>query len=244
MAARKNEFGERHPDTLEAMLELELAHREDQPEEAEMLLRYVTDVKRQDLGEDDRTVLTCMTKLGEVYCQLGREAESEQIQLDVLETRKRVLGMHDDDTINSMEQLAIWYQNRGEYLQNQADLDSAEKFLRMVLEANTVSKGRDHEETFASARGLASIHRVKGSFEEAERMQSDLVERSRAVLGWNNTSTAASLEELATIYLAQGRTVAAKDLQKEVVDIYKSALGNDHPWTLEAAKTLETYNHR
>ena len=207
VARKSNEKGERHPDTLEAMLELELAERfNGAPENAMALLERVLKIQQEDLGEEHRDTLVCLTKIAEVRDMLGQEDEALQLQLKVLEIRKRVFGSVDLDTINSMEQLGIWYQNRAEYLPEENGLGKAEALFRSVLDANVTLYGQNHEETLASADRLAIVLRLQSRFDEAERLQVDTVERSKTYLGEGHDGTIAALEELEMIRASRGKS--------------------------------------
>lgn len=197
VAQKREELGERHPDTLEAMLQLELAERfSGAPENALALVEQVLKIRQDDLGEEHRDTLVCLTKVAEVRDMLGQDREAEQLQLKVLDIRKRVFGNLDPDTINSMEQLGIWYQNRAPYVPEEGGLAKADALFQSVLEANTTLYGQNHEETLASADRLAIVLRLQSRFDEAERLQLDTVERSKTYLGGEHAGTIAALEEL------------------------------------------------
>lgn len=158
VADKKKTHGERHSETLKALLNLEHAYRfEGDFDRAEQILQGVVEIQRQDLGETHRDTLTSITRIAEVKCALGFDAESESMQVDVMEKRKAVLGEYDLDTINSMEQLAIWYQNRGEYLQDKTDLTKSLQFWELVVAANKVALGNDNNETIRSVEGVEEI---------------------------------------------------------------------------------------
>lgn len=161
VAAKKTTHGERHAETLKALLKLEHAYRfEGQFDKAEQILQGVVEIQRQDLGETHRDTLTSMTRIAEVKCALGSDAESESMQIDVMEKRKAVLGEYDLDTINSMEQLAIWYQNRGEYFQDKPDLTKSIHFWKSVVAANKVALGNDNDETIRAMDGVEEVQAI------------------------------------------------------------------------------------
>ena len=206
---KRKEMGERHPDTLEAMLELELAERfSGAPENALALVEQVLKIRQEDLGEEHRDTLVCLTKVAEVRDMLGQDREAQQLQLKVLDIRKRIFGNLDLDTINSMEQLGIWYQNRTPYVPEEGGLAKAEALFRSVLEANTTIYGQNHKETLASADQLAIILRLESRFDEAERLQLDTVERSKTYLGEEHARTIAAVEELELTRSIRGKSTA------------------------------------
>lgn len=127
---------------------------------------------------------------------LGDDREAERLQLRVLDIRTRLFGELDLDTINSMEQLGIWYQNRAPYVPEEGGLVKAEALFRSVLQANTATYGPNHEETLASAIRLAVVFRLQSRLDEAETLQVDTVEKSKTYLGKEHAGTLAALEEL------------------------------------------------
>lgn len=209
VAQRTQDKGPRHPNTLEAMLDLELAERfSGTPENALAILDQVFKIRQEDLGPEHRDTLTCITKIAEVRDMLGQDPVSLQLQLEVLETRKRVLGELDLDTINSMEQLAIWYQNRAEAVPEEGGLAKAEGLFHSVLEANTKVLGPNDEETLASADRLAVVLRMQERFDEAETLQMDTVERSKTYLGKEHDGTVAAVEELELMRSLRSKSMA------------------------------------
>ena len=47
---------------------------------------------KRELGEEHPDTLTCMTNFASTYLEQGRWKEAEELQVQVIETRKRVLG--------------------------------------------------------------------------------------------------------------------------------------------------------
>jgi len=54
-----------------------------------------------------------MCNLASVFCDLGRWKEAEALEVQVLETRKRVLGQKHPDTLLSMANLVSTYHQQG-----------------------------------------------------------------------------------------------------------------------------------
>lgn len=175
---KRNTYGARHHETLETMLQLDLAYRFDGNfEESERILQEVTKIRREDLGDHDRDTLASLTRLAEIKAALGHGDDAEQMQLDVLETRRRVFGEHDLDTINSMEQLAIWYENKGTGLKDESILSKAIKFYQSVVDANSLALGQDDVETIVS----------KDRLKDAEELRAKTVECSKNALPHTGT---------------------------------------------------------
>ena len=58
------------------------------------------------LGVEHPDMLTSMANLASVYWSQGRWKEAEELEVQVIETRKRVLGVEHSDTLTSMANLA------------------------------------------------------------------------------------------------------------------------------------------
>ena len=70
-----------------------------------------------------------MNNLASTYWNLGRWQEVEELQVIVVEARKRVLGEKHPDTLLSMESLAITYRSRGR-MAEAMELDDAVAAIR------------------------------------------------------------------------------------------------------------------
>jgi hypothetical protein len=59
------------------------------------------------LGEEHLDTLTSMANLASTYSNQGRWKEAEELEVQVMETRKRVLGEEHPSTLTSMNNLAF-----------------------------------------------------------------------------------------------------------------------------------------
>jgi hypothetical protein len=73
-----------------------------------------------------------MANLASTYRNQGRWKEAEELEVQVMETRERVLGEEHPDTLTSMANLAVTYRNQGRW-------DEAEKLEVQVLETSRTS---------------------------------------------------------------------------------------------------------
>jgi tetratricopeptide (TPR) repeat protein len=76
--------------------------------------------------------LISMANLASTYRNQGRWKEAEELEVQVMETRERVLGEEHPDTLTSMANLAVTYRNQGRW-------DEAEKLEVQVLETSRTS---------------------------------------------------------------------------------------------------------
>ncbi len=76
-----------------------------------------------------------MANLASTYWNQGRWDEAEKLEVQVMETTKRVLGEEHPDTLTSMANLASTYRNQGRW-------DEAEKLEVQVMETTKEGAGR------------------------------------------------------------------------------------------------------
>jgi malate/lactate dehydrogenase len=74
--------------------------------------------------------------------------EAEKLDMQVMETRKIVLGAEHPDTLMSMASLASTYWNQGRW-------NEAEKLDMQVMEARKIVLGAEHPDTLSSMANLA-----------------------------------------------------------------------------------------
>jgi hypothetical protein len=95
------------------------------------------------------------------YHEGGQWREAEMLQLQVMETRKQVLGEEHPDTLTSMANMASTYWNQGRWKE-------AEVLNVQVLEATKRVLGEEHPDTLTSMANLASTYWNQGRWKEAE----------------------------------------------------------------------------
>ncbi|KAF1937777.1 kinesin light chain 1 [Clathrospora elynae] len=161
----------------------------------------------------------------------GRYNEAEELLVQVLKTSKKKLGADHPDTLTSMANLALTYQNQGRW-------DAAEELFLQVMETSKKKLGADHPSTLTSMVNLASTHQNQGRWDAADWLEVQVMETSKKKLGADHPSTLASMNNLAWTYQNQGRWDAAEELFVQVMETHKKKLGADHPSTLATMNNL------
>ncbi|KAJ5709206.1 hypothetical protein N7493_010540 [Penicillium malachiteum] len=134
--ARKTILGVEHPSTLISMVNLAATYREQgRWDEAEALGVQVVETRNTVLGVEHPSTLVSMANLAITYCHQGRWKnaeglgvqyeysglnildqglfkEAEPLAVQVMETRKTVLGVQHPDTLTSMNSLACIWKSR------------------------------------------------------------------------------------------------------------------------------------
>ena len=195
--------------------------------------REVSDMERE-FGGLHFVCLASMNNLASIFWNQGRSKEAEVLDVQVMETRKRVLGQEHPDTLTSMANLASTYRNQGR-------LKEAEELLVQVIETLKRVLGQEHPSTLNSMNNLASTYRNQGRSKEAEELEVQVMETRKRVHGHEHLDTLASMNNLASTYMSQGRRKEAEELQIEVVNRLRTTLGDNHPIIVQAIANLASF---
>ncbi|KAF1944328.1 HET-domain-containing protein [Clathrospora elynae] len=161
----------------------------------------------------------------------GRWGEAEELQVQVMETRKRVLGVEHPSTLASMANLASTYRNQGRWKE-------AEELQAKELGICSRVLGEEHPDTLTSMANLASTFWNQGRWKEAEKLEVQVMETRERVLGEEHPDTLTSMANLASTYMDQGRWKEAEELQAKELGISSRVLGEEHPDTLTSMANL------
>jgi tetratricopeptide (TPR) repeat protein len=196
---------------------------------AEKMIRAV--IADQALELDYPMILASKNNLAEIYRKQGRWKEAEELEIEVLETSKRVLGHEHPSTIVSMANLASAFWNQGRWKE-------AERLETQVLEISKRVLGTDHPATLTSMANLASTIWNQGQWREAEELEVQVLETSKRVLGAEHPDTLISMANLASTFYSQNRLTEAEELGVQVLEMGKRVLGAEHPDTLISMANL------
>jgi tetratricopeptide (TPR) repeat protein len=201
---------------------------------AQAVLRYSSELKTE-------IILTRSTLLSNVAWYLrsqGRWKEAEELFVQVMETRKRVLGQEHPDTLMSMANLAVTYGNQGRWKE-------AEELFVQVMETRKRVLGQEHSNTLISMANLAATYGNQGRWKEAEELEVQVIETRKRVLGQEHPDTLISMANLAVTYGNQGRWKEAEELEVQMMETRKRVLGQEHPDTLISIANLAvTYGNQ
>jgi tetratricopeptide (TPR) repeat protein len=183
------------------------------------------------VSDDDDVRIDLLWKLGMCLYQEGRFSAAEKAFLQVMETRKRMLGPEHPSTLASMSYLANTYRKKGRW-------DEAEELHMQVVETAKKVLGPEHPHTLASIGNLAVIYNKKGRWDEAEELEVQAMKTAKRVYGLEHANTLASMGNLALIYGNKGWWNKAEELQIQVIETRKRVLGLEHPDTLTNMSNL------
>jgi hypothetical protein len=191
--------------------------------------QYVLSHTRRDDDEEERLDLAWKCAMA-LYSD-GQYKAAEELQVEVMETSKRVLGDEHPNTLSSIANLASTYKNQGR-------LKDAEELQVQVMEMTKRVLGDEHPDTLSSIANLAATYRNQGRLKDAEELQVQVMETTKRVLGDEHPNTLSGMANLASTYWNQGRWRKAEDLDVQVMETRKRVLGDEHPDTLNSMHNL------
>ena len=187
---------------------------------------------------EHKTRLAAMCALADCYVEHGIFYKGEELEIQVMEMRKRVLGADHPHTLTSMSNLTSTYRNQGRWTE-------AEELDVQVMEMRKRVLGAEHPDTLTSMSNLASTYWDQGRWTEAEELDVQVMEMRKRVLGAEHPNTLTSMSNLASTYMNQGRWTEAEELNVQVMEMRKRVLGAEHPHTLASMHNLaSTYENQ
>jgi hypothetical protein len=145
----------------------------------------------------DRSVSTdeAVAKASLLHCTAGfmlnqgKWNKAEELQLQAVETLKRVLGQEHPDTLTSIANLASTYRNQGRWKE-------AEELEVQVMETRKRVLGQEHPHTLNSMSNLAFTWKFQDRNREAVNLMVECVQLRKKKLGVDHPHTKSSLEAL------------------------------------------------
>jgi len=133
-----------------------------QPDKAETTMRRALARATEQWGEDNESTVDYKGNLGNFLAKQEKWAEAEVLEVGVMETRKRTLGVNHPKTLSSMASVAWAFQQQGRY-------QEAKELETQVLEHRTRLLGALHPETLLVTGHLAWTLFKLGEYVEAAR---------------------------------------------------------------------------
>jgi non-specific serine/threonine protein kinase/serine/threonine-protein kinase len=197
----------------------------------ELVLARAGDAIEQGLAEKPRIAARLELTIGQTYRKLGLLEQAETHLRRAVETRQQVLGDGHQETLRTMNSLALVCQLQGRY-------DEAERIFVELLETSKRVLGDHHHNTLTTMHNLATVYEDRGHHEQAEPLYLEVLETSKRVNGDDHPDTISFLSNLALFYLTRGRYEEAEKLSLEALAAKRRILGHDDPNTLKSMNTL------
>jgi len=168
--------------------------------------------------------------IGDSYRQLGLFPEALHQLEGALALRIRTLGEEHHDTLETMDTLAVLYQQAGKYVQ-------AEPLHTKVLEIRRRILGWEHPDTLSSMNNLAVLYQDEGKYALAEPLYRKALE-AQLRIGEERLDTLVVMKDLGDLYRVEGKYALAEPLLRRDLDLQRRVMGEDHPGTLNAMNML------
>ncbi|MBZ5504723.1 MAG: serine/threonine-protein kinase [Acidobacteriia bacterium] len=183
------------------------------------------------LAQDPELQAQMMDVMGNVYKNLGLYSRADSLLRSSADTRRRVLGPRNPQTLNSLDGLGWVLSREGHYTES-------EKLHREVLQLRTQVLGPEHPDTARSMAHLAEALGYQARYPEAEKLYRQALEIRRRTLGPEHPDTLSSIHSLTTTLDGEAQYAEAEALQRKVVEIRRRVLGPEHPDTLLSLNSL------
>ena len=121
---------------------------------------------------------------------MGDWSNAEQLAMQVLYMRKKLLGEKHLDTLTSMRDLASTYYHQGK-------LNEAEQLAVQILNMQNKLLGAKHPDTLTNMENLARIYNCQGKLNEAEQLGIQVLDVRKKLLGVEHPDTLTSMRNLA-----------------------------------------------
>ncbi|KAF5722407.1 kinesin light chain [Fusarium mundagurra] len=179
-------------------------------EAAENVSKRAITIGLPSLGGEHRTMHRCLSELAAAYRSQRKPDMAEIIDVQLVETSKRIWGEEHELTLNSMNDLALSYT----YRRRDAE---AEELLIRILTIRTRMQGDKHLDILKVKGNLVLAYMNQYQYDKAIEIGIQVVEGKKTELGTEHPSTLLSMYNLAWIYWEQGELEKAIELQEQVL---------------------------
>jgi tetratricopeptide (TPR) repeat protein len=191
-----------------------------------------------DYDNDNEEKLYLAWKCATALNSDGRYEEAGKLQVQVMQSRKRILGDEHPFTLGVMNNMALTYNYQGRWKE-------AELLQAQVVQTMKIVLGNEHPDTLAGILNLSLAYSNQGCWRMAEQLQMQVMQTRTKSLGREHSDTLTSMNNLALTYKNQGRWKEAEELEVQVMQTRKRKLGDVHPSTLISMGNLAlTYSNQ
>ncbi|KAK2734188.1 Kinesin light chain 5, partial [Colletotrichum kahawae] len=180
--------------------------------EMHSLAQFCTKVWISEYGQEHPSTLTSMANLASTYRNQGRWKEAEELEVRVIEMRKRVLREEHPSTLMSMANLALTTKADGRRRRSsltfwkQGRWKEAEELNVRVIETRKRVLREEHPSTLTSMHNLSFTWKDQERWEDAVQLLRNCVRRRENVLGVDHPDTMSSASALSDWELDFGET--------------------------------------
>jgi serine/threonine protein kinase/TolA-binding protein len=183
------------------------------------------------LKNDPALKASMMDTMGEVYESLGLFPQAEPLLRQALETRQRVLGPRNRQTLETASFLVVQLDQEGRF-------PEAEKLARETLDTSLKSLGPADQVTLNTERRLGLVLQHEGRFGEAESLHRKVLAAEEGKSNADEDLKRATRKNLAIDLAQEGKFAEAEKTFREILDIDRRQKGPDSPTTLNDMNNL------
>ena len=187
-------------------------------------------------SENNESIVSYLDDASENFLLLlweqGYLKEAETLGIQVLDTRKKVLGVEHPDTIRTMGNLAGTYQCLGKYTE-------AEKLEIQALDATNRVLGVEHADTIRAMGNLATTYQQLGKYTEAEKLEIQVLDARNRILGREHAGTIRAMASLALTYRSLAKYTEAEKLEIQAYEIKNRVSRAESPHTITTMDNVQ-----
>ena len=161
----------------------------------------------------------------------GYYGNAEALWHEIVETRVKVLGPENPNTLHSRMGLAVAMDAQGEY-------EAAANENREIVRLQEKLLGPKDRDTLASRNNLAETLRKQRKYFQAETEYQEIIKLEETAFGPEDPIAHKSRNNLAITYSEQGKFANAEKEYRDVIKLKEKVLGAEHPETLISRNNL------
>lgn len=201
----------------------------------ELMDRAATRISGKFVGQP-KTEATIRQVIGVMYRKLGKLPFAQSHLEQTLQLRTTHLGQEHMHTLNTMNALAVVYDQQKKWRQ-------AEELMRKAFETSKRIHGEDSSSTIDAMSNLAVLLLQSGKLSQAEPLLTQAHQWNQQQLGEDHVTTLTSLHNLAVLSLEQGKYAESERLHLRTLNTRRRVLGNENPRTISSMHMLATVYH-
>jgi eukaryotic-like serine/threonine-protein kinase len=234
---QREEYGEDHPDTLNAMNHLGLLYaHQGKKDEADTLLIKTLNMRKRLLGEDHPETLESMANLGYQYICRTDFTKGQALVARVCEIGGPVLGEENPVLLKAMYGLAATFNMVMRYAEAEPLATKGYAISRRVL-------GDEHNLTLNFMGVLCWIYLNQSRYDDVETTAQRALEICCNILDETHPITLGVMSHLGAAYVQLGRLNEAEPLVIRSVELASKRFGPDHQGTVFYSRRLADLFH-
>lgn len=197
----------------------------------ERLLEQAAARITKSLGDQPIAAAAAFSDIGQALLSLNRAARAAEIHGEALRIRSAALGSDDEQTIESIHQLAAAYFAAG-------DAMSAEPVCRDLVNVTTRVFGDRDPRTLTAVNNLAMTLHARQQYAEAERLLRAALEGRRELFGPTDRRTGSTWQNLGIVLFDASRPADALGAFKEALTAFEVKLPANHKLILDTKSRI------